>query len=158
MPYGESFSITIPLSKETNRRPATARARYGNGEWVEASLENDAYTFTFPGQRAKDIVQLEADDARHNLVFEPVIRPAIENVRASVKLPSYLQRDDIDADLRSGFMTVLEGSDVFIQATTSRALRSATAEIQTLPKEEMDAPATADSISRAYRRRFGKTC
>ena len=139
VPYGESFSITIPLSKETNRRPATARARYGNGEWVEASLENDAYTFTFPGQRAKDIVQLEADDARHNLVFEPVIRPAIENVRASVKLPSYLQRDDIDADLRSGFMTVLEGSDVFIQATTSRALRSATAEIQTLPKEEMDA-------------------
>lgn len=137
VPYGESFSVTIPLAKESNRRPDTARARYGNGEWVEANLENNAYTFTFPGQRAKDIVRVEADDAGHDLVFEPTIRPTVENIRAAVKLPDYLQREDIDADLRSGFMTVLEGSEVRIRATASRALSEASATAQFVPKEDV---------------------
>lgn len=137
VPYGESFSVTIPLAKESNRRPDTARARYGNGEWVEANLENNAYTFTFPGQRVKDIVRVEADDAGHDLVFEPTIRPTFENIRAAVKLPDYLQREDIDADLRSGFMTVLEGSEVRIRATASRALSEASATAQFVPKEDM---------------------
>ncbi|MFK7909004.1 MAG: hypothetical protein AB8F34_00220 [Akkermansiaceae bacterium] len=136
VPYGESFSVTIPLAKETNRRPEKARARYGNSDWIEATLENDAYTFTFPGQRAKDVVRVEADDAGHDLVFEPTIRPAVENIRASVKLPDYLQREDIDADLRSGFMTVLEGSEVKIRATASRALSQASATAQIVPKED----------------------
>ncbi|MEJ6780730.1 MAG: hypothetical protein QNK86_14780 [Akkermansiaceae bacterium] len=135
VPYGEAFDITIPLAEDTNRRPETARARYGEGDWVEATLVNNAYTFKFKGQRAQDEVRLEVDDARHNLPFEPVIRPAVENIRAAVKLPVYLERPDISADLRSGFITVLEGSDIKIQATATRALSSATAEIVTLPKE-----------------------
>ncbi|MCP5536719.1 MAG: hypothetical protein H7A51_10895 [Akkermansiaceae bacterium] len=134
IPYGEAFSLTIPLAKDTHRSPETARARYGNGEWVEARLVDNAYTFNFKGQRAQDNLRLEVDDARHSLPFEPVIRPAVENIRAAVKLPAYLERPDISADLRSGFMTVLEGSDIKIQATATRALSAADAEVITLPK------------------------
>ena len=136
IPYGESFSIVVPLSEDTNRQPATARARYGKGEWIEAPLKNNAYTFTFPGQRAKDIVRLEADDANYDLVFEPTIRPALKSIRASLKLPDYLKREVIDVDLRSGFTTALEGSEVIIRATADRSLSEAYAEIQTLPKDE----------------------
>ena len=136
-PYGEPFSLTIPLSKKTNRRPEIARARYGTDDWVEAPLVNGSYTFKFPAQRAADDLYLEADDARHNLAIEPVIRPAVENIHASIKLPSYLERANTTADLRSGFLSVLEGSEVKVQATASRALSSATADIITLPKEDI---------------------
>jgi hypothetical protein len=135
VPYGESFSITIPLDESSHRQPETARARYGNGEWTEASLTDGAYTFTFTGQRAMDDLHIEADDARHSLRVEPVIRPAVENIRAAVKLPTYLQRPDTHSDLRSGYLTVLEGSSVTIQAIASRAIASATSSIVTLPKE-----------------------
>ena len=136
VPYGESFSLTIPLSEKSNRRPDSARARYGNGEWMEATLTQGSYTFTFPGQRAQDNLHIEADDARHSLPIEPVIRPAMENIRAAVKLPAYLERPDISSDLRAGFLSVLEGSDIQIQTTISRALHSATATVTTLPKEQ----------------------
>ena len=135
IPYGEAFSLTIPLAKDTNRRPETARARYGSDEWVNARLVNGAYTFTFQGKRAQDNVRIEADDAHHSFPFEPVMRPAVENVRASITLPDYLERPDSNADLRSGFITILEGSKVTIQTTTTRELSSATAEVITLPKQ-----------------------
>ena len=78
---------------------------------------------------------IEADDAHHSLRLEPVIRPAVENVRASIILPDYLERPDINADLRSGFITILEGSSIKIQTTTTRKLSSATAKVITLPKD-----------------------
>ena len=136
VPHGESFSFTVPLAKETSRRPEKARARYGNGEWIEASLKNNSYTFDFPGQRAQDIVRIEADDASYDLPFEPSMRPTAEKISATIKLPAYLERENFSVDLRSGFTTALEGSEVKIQATVSRALNSATAMAQILPKEE----------------------
>jgi len=135
VPYGESFSITIPLAKTSNRQPENARARYGQGEWIDAPLTNGAYTFTFPGQRAQDTLHIEADDARHSLAIEPAIRPAMENLNAAVRLPAYLQRPDIHADLRSGYLTVLEGSSIQIQATITRSIATATGSVITQPKE-----------------------
>lgn len=149
IPYGESFSITIPLSKESNRQPETARARYGQGEWVEAALTDGSYTFTFPGQRAQDNLHLEADDAQHSLPIEPVIRPAMENIRASIKLPPYLERPDTNSDLRSGYLTVLEGSQIQIQATITRTAVSATATVHTLDKETEPEPQASEGKDNA---------
>lgn len=146
VPYGESFSITIPLAENSNRQPDFARARYGRGEWIEAKLANGGYTFTFSGQRASDNLYLEADDARHSLPVEPRIRPTMENSRAAVKLPAYLERPEISADLRSGYLTVLEGSEVQIQSTISSSITSASGKIITLPKEAPDAGANPDQL------------
>ena len=125
--YGEAFTLTVPLDKETNRRPKTARAKYGKGKWIETQLEDDAYTFQFPAQRAAGKLSLEADDAHYSFQVEPLIRPSMEQIHASVQLPSYLERPDTIIDVRSGFSSILEGSEVTIQATTSRALSVATA-------------------------------
>ncbi len=148
VPYGESFTLTIPLASDTSRHPETARARYGTGEWLEAPLVDGAYAFKFPAQRASDEVYIEADDARHSLMIEPVIRPSVENIRATIALPSYLERPPINADLRSGFISALEGSQITIKATTSRTLSSATASFLTLPKEiipDGSAPSTEEA-------------
>lgn len=135
IPYGEAFSLNIPLAKDTGHKPKLARARYGNGEWIEAPLSNGAYTFNFPGQRAQDLVTIEAHDAYHRLPFEPVMRPEVEKIHATVKLPDYLQRANQNADLRSGYITLVEGSSMSIAATTTRKLLSASAELITLPRE-----------------------
>ena len=147
IPYGEAFSLTIPLAEDTHRRPANARARYGTDEWVKAALVNGAYTFDFPGQRAQDNLVIEADDAHHTLPIEPVMRPALENIRVAISLPDYLERADTNADLRSGFITILEGSRLKIRATTTRKLSSASAEIITLPSEinELNEPDTSSA-------------
>ena len=137
--YGEAFTLTVPLDKETNRRPKTARAKYGKGKWIETQLEDDAYTFQFPAQRAAGKLYLEADDAHYSFQVEPLIRPSMEQIHASVQLPSYLERPDTIIDVRSGFSSILEGSEVTIQATTSRALSVATASATTL-KEQVAAP------------------
>lgn len=136
IPYGEAFSLEIPLAKDTGNKPRLARARYGNGEWIEAPLSNDKYTFNFPGQRAQDLVTIEAHDARHSLPFEPVMRPEAESIHATVKLPRYLQRPDQNTDLRSGYITPVEGSSIRVTTTTTRKLLSAHAELMTLPREE----------------------
>ncbi|NWK56054.1 hypothetical protein HW115_10560 [Verrucomicrobiaceae bacterium N1E253] len=149
VPYGESFSITIPLSENTNRHPDSARAQYGNGEWIEAPLVNRSYTFTFPGQRAKDHIHLEADDARHSLPVEPVIRPEMEQVQAMIELPAYLQRDKVSADLRAGYLSVLEGSQVTIQTTINRAISAAGAKVIHLPKEAPEALPLPESAEAA---------
>ncbi len=138
--YGEAFTLTIPLDEKTSRRPETARARYGNDGWVEAPLLNGAYAFQFPGQRASDSIYIEADDAQYNIAVEPSIRPSIENIRGTVNYPSYLQRLNAHPDLRSGFISLLVGSEITIEATASRALSAATSSTIQVPKEIISAP------------------
>ncbi|MGB2185421.1 MAG: hypothetical protein ACPH5P_01960 [Akkermansiaceae bacterium] len=135
IPFGEAFSLEIPLAKDTGNKPRLARARYGNGEWIEAPLSNDTYTFNFPGQRAQDVVTIEAHDARHSLPFEPVMRPEVQSIHASVKLPEYLQRPDQNSDLRSGYITLVEGSSMKVVTTTTRKLLSGHADLKTMTRE-----------------------
>ncbi|MDC0087959.1 hypothetical protein OAI07_00290 [Akkermansiaceae bacterium] len=151
--YGEPFSLNIPLDKNTIRSPKIARARYGNdnssGEWIESPLSNNSYTFEIPGQRAEGDLHLEANDAIHSLLIKPIIRPSLQSVRASIQLPAYLERPDVIADLRSGFMTALEGSQMTIKATASRALKSAHAEVVTIIEEPADFEKTPSTIKPA---------
>ncbi|MDG1358235.1 MAG: hypothetical protein P8P36_08585 [Akkermansiaceae bacterium] len=142
VPYGEAFSLTIPLAKDTGHKPMEARARYGNDDWVQAARVKDTYTFHFAGQRAMDTVTVEAHDARHELPFEPVMRPETEGIEARVELPDYLQRSDSTSDLRSGYISLLEGSSMSIETTTTRKLLSASAELVTLPQHEQTQPTT----------------
>jgi len=80
---------------------------------------------------------------------EPLIRPAIESIHATVQLPSYLERPSTTMDIRSGFASVLEGSEIIIQAATSRALSAATASTITQPQEtttpDLDLPLPKDA-------------
>ena len=140
VPFGEAFSLTLPLAKDSEHRPATARVRYGNDAWIEAPLVDGAYTFHLPKQRAKANLRIEAEDARYSIPIEPVIRPSVNDIRAAVSLPSYLERPGYAADLRSGFITLLEGSEIKIQAISTRSLSSASANVITLPRDEDNPP------------------
>lgn len=145
VPLGEAFSFSAPLKKDSDNRPANARARYGQQEWVQADLgENGSYQFEFTGQETQDRITIEAGDADHRVWVEPEVRPEVSGFEALVTLPDYLQLDPRDVDIRTGVLTALEGSKIVLKGSFSREISKASAHLDPQPLEE-----TAISESRA---------
>ena len=145
VPLGEAFSFSAPLKKDSDNRPANARARYGQQEWIQADLgENGSYQFEFTGQETQDRITIEAGDANHRLWVEPEVRPEVSGFEALVTLPDYLQLDPRDVDIRTGVLTALEGSKIVLKGSFSREISKASAHLDPQPLEE-----TAISESRA---------
>jgi hypothetical protein len=145
VPLGEAFSFSAPLKKDSDNRPANARARYGQQEWIQADLgENGSYQFEFTGQETQDRITIEAGDANHRLWVEPEVRPEVSGFEALVTLPDYLQLDPRNVDIRTGVLTALEGSKIVLKGSFSREILKASAHLDPQPLEE-----TAISESRA---------
>lgn len=145
VPLGEAFSFSAPLKKDSDNRPANARARYGQQEWIQADLgENGSYQFEFTGQETQDRITIEAGDANHRLWVEPEVRPEVSGFEALVTLPDYLQLDPRNVDIRTGVLTALEGSKIVLKGSFSREILKASAHLDPQPLEE-----TALSESRA---------
>jgi hypothetical protein len=125
VPFGESFPVTLPLTADSERRPASADGRYGLQPPVSTPLSGNAYTFTFPGQQEPGTITFRAGDATHRMRIRPVPRPAIESVAARIVPPAYLSIPERTVDLATGALSVVEGSRVEIQLQASRPLRSA---------------------------------
>ena len=137
VPLGEAFSFNAPLKEDSDNRPATARARYGQQEWVQADLgENGSYRFEFTGQETQDRITVEAGDANHRIWVEPEVRPEVSGFEASVTLPDYLQLDPRNVDIRTGVLTALEGSKVVLKGSFSREISEANAYLNPQPLEE----------------------
>lgn len=137
VPYGEPFSLTLPLSATTDERPERAVARYGSQEWLEADLDGSTstYSFTFPGQQTPRLLTLKAGDATHRLSVQPEIRPELTELSATLKLPAYLELPNRQVDIRTGVLTALEGSQAILQGRFTRDLASAEASLTPLPDE-----------------------
>ena len=137
VPLGEAFSLKAPLKEDSDEKPATARARYGQQDWVEAELGDDgAYQFEFTGQEVQDQITVEAGDARHRVRVEPEVRPEVSGFEALVTLPDYLQLDPRVMDIRTGALTALEGSKVVLKGSFSREISNANARLNPQPLEE----------------------
>ena len=123
--YGEAFDVVLRLAQQSEQRPATGSARYGLQPGIDATLDGDAYRFTFPGQQEPGTVVFRIGDLRHELRVEPVLRPAAESVRAKVSAPAYLGIGERSVDLGAGAISAVEGSTIRITMEMSRPLASA---------------------------------
>jgi len=132
VPYDEPFIIEVPLSDETDERPAVAEARYGLQDARHSSLGELGYRFEFEGQQNSDFLTLKAGDANHRIRIEPAIRPELTALEARVDLPDYLQLEPRSFDVRSGVLTALEGSEIQLKGTFSRELQSAEGKVTPL--------------------------
>jgi hypothetical protein len=124
--FGEAFEISLKLSKDSEQRPAKAEGRYGLQPLVSASLVEDIYHFSFPGQQDPGTIVFHVGDLRHQVRVEPVPRPSTESVVAVVTPPGYLGIPERTQDFKSGVINAVEGSKIQIQLTTNRPLASAT--------------------------------
>ena len=126
VPYGEAFDVSIRLAKDSEQRPASASGRYGLQPPVHANLDGNSYHFSFPGQQDPGTVVFRIGDARHSLKVEPLQRPSVKAVSASVTPPAYLAIPEQSVDLSNGVLSAVDGSRVRIKLTTNRPLASAT--------------------------------
>ena len=126
VPYGEAFDVSLRLSKDSEQHPASATGRYGLQPAVSANLDGTSYHFAFPGQQDPGTVVFRIGDALHSLKVEPLQRPSVKAVSASVTPPAYLAIPEQTVDLSNGVLSAVEGSHVRIKLTTNRALASAT--------------------------------
>ncbi len=124
--FGEAFEVDLRLAKDSDQVPVNAVGRYGLQPSVETSLKNRNYHFTFPGQQDPGTIVFRIGDLRHGLRVEPVQRPSVEAVTATVVSPDYLKIPSRTVDLNTGVVRMVEGSKVSIDLTTNRALATAT--------------------------------
>lgn len=135
--HGEDFDINFPLEKGSNT-PDKATARQGSRQWLTTQPDDRTYKFKFEGQQRVEVLDVHIGDAFHKIPVKPIYRPSLTEIKAVVKLPEYLQRPDQTVDLTSGKATILAGSTVTIQATSSRDLKSVSAGPLTLTKLAQD--------------------
>ena len=122
VPFGEAFEITLNLSKDSEQRPATATGRYGFQTVLEAPLQDSSYHFTFPGQQDPGTVVFHVGDLRHECRVEPVPRPSMESVTATITYPDYLKIPEKTISLNSGVLSAVEGSTFQIDLSATRPL------------------------------------
>ena len=126
VPHGEAFPISIKLAEGTAWSPDKASASIGKQTRLESHLTNGEYQFEVPPQINSGTLALSIGDATPNIRIEPKLRPELESIFATIKLPEYLQRDQsLNKDVRGGGLSVVRGSAVAIVATTTSSLTSA---------------------------------
>ncbi len=139
VPLGEAFTFSAPLKSNSDEKPETARARYNEQDWVEATLsEDNTYRFDFTGQEVRGKISLEAGDASLSINVSPNIRPEVNSFEALVTLPDYLQLEPRNVDLRTGSLNALEGSKVILKGSFTREIESATAHFSAEALEEFE--------------------
>ncbi|QTN34001.1 hypothetical protein HZ994_17310 [Akkermansiaceae bacterium] len=124
VPYGESFAISLKLSKSSEQRPSSAEGRYGLQPELRAALKDGGYTFRFPGQQEKGTVVFRIGDLKHLIAVEPMQRPGVKGTKALVNYPDYMGIPDKEVQLTTGEISLVEGSGVVFQMDLDRPVRS----------------------------------
>ena len=127
VPHGENVSWRVALAKDSRWRPASATIEIPGMRPTTAQLSDNGYEFELPPRTQPTEVMFRAGDFYQPLTLDPKIRPELIGADAVVKLPDYLQiSKSVERDVRSGTLSVVEGSTASVAATTSRELASAT--------------------------------
>ena len=127
VPYAEPFDVEARLKDDSPWKPESGEARYANQVPVVATRDEATYRFQLPPQTRDGRLTLHIGDARRSIPIEPKLRPALTQLIAEVKLPTYLQRSEpLVEDVRGGTLNLLRGSTAVLEATATRELAEAT--------------------------------
>ncbi|MBX3421071.1 MAG: hypothetical protein KF752_05890 [Pirellulaceae bacterium] len=124
--HGEPISLKVKLSERSARVPQVAQVRIGNLPPIVAPLEAASYDFQLAAQTNYVVVRVSAGDDYHDMKLRPKLRPELSSLIASVRLPDYLQRDELqEFDVRSGVVSAVVGSQYQLTGTATAELQSA---------------------------------
>ena len=140
VPFGETFDVSLVLSRQSEQRPDIGKGRYGLQPEVVTKRNGDEFRFAFPGQQDPGTIVFHIGDIRHETRIEPFQRPVAERVSAVVKAPDYLKIPTKTVELSTGVLSAVEGSEVKITLSTNRPLASASYG----PLKRLDTSASAE--------------
>lgn len=146
IPHGEPYMLTIPLDQDSAWHPRSAEIQIGQQSRLRSVQESGTFRFELPPQVSEVPLQIRIGDAKQEVTLVPMQRPELKSVEAQVSLPSYLQRTDrVRKDVRSGSVSIVEGSHVTIVAQANREL--AQASVDGLPKIPQIDTVTSDALA-----------
>lgn len=124
--HGEPVNIAVQLKEDSQWKPKAGVAQVGGQPKVSAELADGKYKFEIAPQIQSQSLKLNVGDLQQRVQLEPMNRPELSTVSASVKLPEYLQRKEIQKkDVRGGAISLVKGSQVEFVATANRDLAKA---------------------------------
>jgi len=122
VPSGEPFEIACRLDASSRWHPAHAVGAVAGQATIRAAFENGATVFRVPGQTEPATIVIRAGDDSAAVRIEPALRPELESLLVSARLPAYLDRGTVTNRVVNGTAEILEGSAVTFVGTASRAL------------------------------------
>ena len=126
VPHGEDFNLSARLTDQTKWSPESGRVQISGKQNVEAQRTDRDYEFAIPPQTDSGAIKIQIGDVRESVEVQPVPRPELTAMTATVTLPDYLQYSRaLTQDVRSGAVSLLKGSLVRFAAEVSRSLASA---------------------------------
>lgn len=126
VPHGESTTLSVRLASDSRWHPVRASIQIDQLQSVESTNAGNAYSFELPPQTSPVSLSLKVGDYWQAIQVEPKLRPELIASNATVKLPEYLERPDpFQQDVRSGTLSVVNGSLATVLSTASRDLSEA---------------------------------
>ena len=127
VPHGETVSWQVTLAEDSRWSPEKAFVTIEGMQLNETTLQDGRYTFELPARTEPTDMLVQVGDFYQSVTLEPKMRPELIGASATVQLPDYLQwPDPLEEDVRSGTLSVVQGSRATLTATASRELASAT--------------------------------
>lgn len=126
VPHGEPTPWSVQLADDSQWQPEHAQVLIGEVSTHSAHRDGQAYQFELPPQVETTPMQITVGDFYQDIFIEPKHRPELLAIDAEVTYPDYLGRSEkLKVDVRSGVLSVVEGSSAKLEATASRELESA---------------------------------
>jgi hypothetical protein len=125
VPHGEPFEVVSSVEYRSFWHPARALGQYERQPVIKTSVQDERVQLKVPGQVQAGRLSVRVGDARREVPIEPTHRPSLKDLTARVDLPEYLKYPALTENIRSGSLTVLEGSRVSFRGKITRGLKSA---------------------------------
>ncbi len=133
VPHGETVAWTVTLDQASQWAPERATLEIPGLPPNVARLDGRDYKFELPARTAPTEMLVRVGDFYRTVSLEPKLRPELVGANAEVMLPEYLQIPEaIEEDVRSGTLSVVDGSRATLTAKASRELASASINEQTV--------------------------
>ena len=121
--HGEPFSLEGQVRHVENQEVGDILVDSDGAEEISLVRENEQVVVSAQGMTTNRSIQLAAGDARERIRVQPMLRPELVGLEATIAWPDYLQLDPSSVTLRRRRLEVPAGSAVTLRANVSRDVR-----------------------------------
>lgn len=126
VPHGETVAWNVTLDEASRWEPEQASIEIAGLPTLVVQRDGRQYKFDLPARTSPTEMLVKVGDFYQTVSLEPKIRPELIGANANIQLPEYLQiPEPLEEDIRSGTLSVVDGSKATLKATASRELASA---------------------------------
>ena len=119
--HGEPFEMRASIRFHSFWKPSNAFARAGSQFPLTTPLSNQVAIFQVGGQDQAVPVEVRSGDGRANLEVQPVLRPSLKSLQATVRYPEYLGLPAQVSSATAGALVFVTGSQASFRGEISRA-------------------------------------